>query len=111
MDVGWQGAVLLWFFFLWPAILVVIAKMRAKKRDATLNAILALVVSYGVYFIFSYLPTVPLHVMGVEEFLVATEGSYLRYFRVLMFPAAMIAATALIVFLFRKLEKPRDSQT
>ena len=105
MDVGWEGVAFIWFCFLWPAALVLIYKIRIEKKDFKINGLLALVVSYVVYFIFSYIPTIPLWVMGVDGFIESVGAKNGKYVILSMFAVAMLCATALVLFIFRKMKK------
>ena len=107
MDVGLKGVIIIWFGFLWPAAFVVIYKTMSNKRDAKINGFLALVISYVVYFTFSYIPIIPLWIMGVENFVEAVGETYGKYIMLSMFVVAMLGATALALFIFRKIEKKK----
>jgi hypothetical protein len=105
MDVGLGGVIFIWFCFLWPAVFVVICKRRARAKGTELNGFLALVISYAIYIGASYLPTIPLWVMGVDEFIESVGETFGQVLLITMFGIALLFATGLLIFIFRKMEK------
>ena len=105
MDVGWGRVIFLWFCFLWPAAFVVICKSRARVKGSELNGFLALVISYAIYVGASYLPTIPLWVMGIDGFIERVGETFGQVLLITMFGIALLFATGLLIFIFRKVEK------